>query len=76
MHPNISNYLTLVDFIVLCIGSFRDIDGRIIKYQRTVIAPPSSETSIAEELEKFSALKDKGIISKEEFNKKKEELLN
>ena len=65
----------LVDFILICIGSFRDIDGRIIKYQRAVIAPSSSETGIAEELEKFSVLKDKGIISEEEFNKKKEELL-
>ena len=66
----------LVDFIMICIGSFRDIDGRIIKYQRAVIAPSSSETGIAEELEKFAELKDKGIISEEEFNKKKEELLN
>ena len=65
----------LIDFIMICIGSFRDIDGRIIKYQRAVIAPSSSETGIAEELEKFSSLKDKGIISEEEFNKKKEELL-
>ena len=65
----------LVDFILICIGSFRDTDGRIIKYQRAVIAPSSSETGIAEELEKFSVLKDKGIISEEEFNKKKEELL-
>ena len=65
----------LVDFILICIGSFRDTDGRIIKYQRAVIATSSSETGIAEELEKFSVLKDKGIISEEEFNKKKEELL-
>ena len=61
----------LVDFIMICIGSFRDIDGRIIKYQRAVIAP----TGIAEELEKFAELKEKGVISEEEFNKKKEELL-
>ena len=64
-----------MDCIVICIGSFRDIDGRIIKYQRTVIAPPSSETGIAEELVKVSELKEKGVISEEEFNKKKEELL-
>ena len=65
----------LVDFIMICIGSFKDIDGRIIKYQRAVIAPSSSETGIAEELEKFAELKEKGVISEEEFNKKKEELL-
>ena len=63
----------LVDFIMICIGSFRDIDGRIIKYQRTVVV--NSERSVAQELEKFAELKDKGVISEEEFNKKKEELL-
>ena len=68
----------LIDFIMLCIGSFRDIDGRIIKYQRAVYVMPDSDTSEvskASELEKFSELKNKGVISEEEFNKKKEELL-
>ena len=63
----------LVDFILICIGSFRDIEGRIIKYQRAVVV--KSEGSVAAELEKFAELKDKGVISEEEFNKKKEELL-
>jgi TM2 domain-containing membrane protein YozV len=63
----------LVDFIMICIGSFRDIEGRIIKYQRAVVI--MSERGAAEELEKFAELKEKGIISEEEFNKKKEELL-
>ena len=63
----------LVDFIMICIGSFRDIEGRIIKYQRAVVI--KSEGSVAAELEKFAELKDKGVISEEEFNKKKEELL-
>lgn len=63
----------LVDFIMICIGSFRDVEGRIITYQRTVI---KSEGSVAAELEKFAELKNKGVISEEEFNKKKEELLN
>jgi len=63
----------LVDFIMICVGSFRDIEGRIIKYQRTVVV--NSERSVAQELEKFAELKEKGVISEEEFNKKKEELL-
>tara|TARA_X000000368_G_scaffold310031_1_gene247952 strand:- start:590 stop:1384 length:795 start_codon:yes stop_codon:yes gene_type:complete len=63
----------LVDFIMICVGSFRDIDGRIIKYQRSVVI--KSEASVADELKKFAELKDKGVISEEEFNKKKEELL-
>ena len=65
----------LVDFILICIGSFRDIDGRIIKYQRVVTVAQNSSMGNAEELEKFAELKDKGVISEEEFNQKKEELL-
>tara|TARA_B100000427_G_scaffold103542_1_gene85667 strand:+ start:493 stop:1275 length:783 start_codon:yes stop_codon:yes gene_type:complete len=63
----------LVDFIIICFGSFRDKEGRIIKYQRAVVI--KSEGSVAAELEKFAELKNKGVISEEEFNKKKEELL-
>lgn len=70
----------IVDFIMLCIGSFRDIDGKIIRYQRAVYIAPDShantpELSKASELEQFYELKNKGVISEEEFNKKKEELL-
>ena len=68
----------LVDFIMICTGTFKDIEGRIIKYRTAVTAPQnssSSEMGIAAEIEKFSELKDKGIISEEEFNKKKVELL-
>ena len=70
----------IVDFIMLCIGSFRDIDGKIIRYQRAVYVAPDShantpELSKASELEQFYELKNKGVISEEEFNKKKEELL-
>ena len=65
----------LVDFILICIGSFRDIEGRLVKYQRVIVNGQANNTGIAEELEKFAELKEKGIISEEEFNKKKEELL-
>jgi TM2 domain-containing membrane protein YozV len=65
----------LIDFILICIGSFRDIEGRIVKYQRVMVNAEANNTGIAEELEKFAELKEKGIISEEEFNKKKEELL-
>jgi hypothetical protein len=60
---------------MICIGSFRDIEGRIIKYQRVVTVAQNSSMGNAEELEKFAELKDKGVISEEEFNQKKEELL-
>ena len=65
----------LVDFILICIGSFRDIEGRVVKYQRVIVNGQANNTGIAEELEKFAELKEKGIISEEEFNKKKGELL-
>jgi TM2 domain-containing membrane protein YozV len=68
----------LIDFIMICTSSFKDREGRIIKYRTAVTAPQnssSSEMGIAAEIEKFSELKDKGIISEEEFNKKKEQLL-
>ena len=65
----------LVDFILICIGSFRDIDGRLVKYQRASLNEQASNTGIAEELRKFAELRDEGIISEEEFNRKKEELL-
>jgi hypothetical protein len=42
------------------------------------VVPPSrssSDISHLEELEKLAALRDKGIITEEEFNAKKEQLL-
>ena len=66
----------LVDFIMICTGSFRDIDEKIIGNKpRVIVTQSPSSTGIAEELEKFAKLKEQGIISEEEFNKKKEELL-
>ena len=66
----------LVDFIMICTGSFRDIDEKIIGNKpRVIVTQNPSSTGIAEELEKFAKLKEQGIISEEEFKKKKQELL-
>jgi hypothetical protein len=45
--------------------------------QRSVVPPSRSSSDIShlEELEKLAALRDKGIITEEEFNAKKEQLL-
>ena len=51
----------LIDLIRICFGTFRDVDGRIIKYQRAVV---SSGVSAGEELEKFADLKAKGVRNK------------
>jgi TM2 domain-containing membrane protein YozV len=69
----------LIDFIVLLTGNFKDKKGKIISYQRNSLSIVTRDLlkkrGAAEEIEKFSILKEKGIITAEEFDKKKEELL-
>ena len=79
----------LIDLIMIAIGSFKDIEGRAITYQSTnttnttpgthvpekvVETPPAKD--ISAEIEKLADLKDKGIITDEEFQQKKQELLD
>ena len=79
----------LIDLIMIAIGSFTDIEGRAITYQsantintspsthvseKVVEAPPAKD--IPAEIEKLADLKDKGIITDEEFQQKKQELLD
>ena len=78
----------LIDLIMIAIGSFTDIEGRAITYQsantantaqstrvpeKVVEAPPA--TDLPAEIEKLADLKDKGIITEDEFQQKKQELL-
>ena len=78
----------LIDLIMIAIGSFKDIQGRAIIYQSTntantapnthvpekvVEAPPAKD--IPDEIRKFAELKKDGLITEEEFDKKKKELL-
>ena len=66
----------IIDLIMILIGSFRDIDGRIVKYNSgNKESSPDNKLGLADEIEKLAILRDKGIISEEEFNKKKQELL-
>ena len=79
----------LIDLIMIAIGSFTDIEGRAITYQsantintspsthvseKVVEAPPAKD--LPAEIEKLADLKDKGIITDEEFQQKKQELLD
>ena len=67
----------VADLIMILVGAFRDIDGRIIKYSSG--NQPSSvnlQIGVAAELDQLATLKEKGILTDEEFNKKKKELLN
>ena len=78
----------LIDLIMIAIGSFKDIQGRAITYQSTNTANTAPSTHVPEkvaeappakdipaEIRKFAELKKDGLISEEEFDKKKKELL-
>ena len=78
----------LIDLIMIAIGSFKDIQGRTITYQSTNAATTATSTFVPEkvaavppakdipaEIRKFAELKKDGLISEEEFDKKKKELL-
>ena len=79
----------LIDLIMIATGSFKDIEGRAITYQsantantapsthvpeKVVEAPPAKD--IPAEIEKLADLKDKGIITDEEVQQQKQELLD
>ena len=79
----------LIDLIMIAVGSFKDIQGRAITYQSTNTANTAPSTHVPEkvveappekdlpaEIEKLAGLKDKGIITDEEFQQKKQELLD
>jgi TM2 domain-containing membrane protein YozV len=78
----------IIDIILIVTSSFEDSEGRVIVYQaagatnttpgthvseKVVEAPPAKD--IPAEIEKLADLKDKGIITDEEFQQKKQELL-
>tara|TARA_Y100001970_G_C14142795_1_gene808161 strand:+ start:646 stop:1290 length:645 start_codon:yes stop_codon:yes gene_type:complete len=78
--------LLLSDFFNILLGKFEDADGRYINtdsYDTYTKSPQSIETNNppknnldpAQEIRKYSELRDEGIITEEEFNKKKQELL-
>ena len=79
----------LIDLIMIAIGSFKDIQGRAIIYQSANTANTAPSTHVPEkvaeapptkdipaQIEKLADLKDKGIITDEEFQQKKQELLD
>ena len=74
----------LIDLIMIALGSFRDIDGREITHNSGTLIDKSSNSSsdkkfdlgIASEIKELSSLKEEGILTEDEFNKKKKELLN
>ena len=65
----------VIDIILIVTNSFEDSEGRVIAYQPAGTANREPAKDIPAEIEKFAELKDKGIITEEEFDKKKKELL-
>ena len=51
------------------------VSGKYIRGKELELASPSNEQSAADEIEKFKNLLDKGIITQEEFDAKKKQLL-
>lgn len=67
----------IIDLIMILIGSFRDIDGHIVKYNSgNKVTTSNNKIGIAAEIEQLASLKEKGILSEEEFSQKKKELLD
>ena len=82
---------TLIDLIMILTNQFTDIDEKKILYNNSPINASknsninknptnainrSSITDISEELRELSSLKDEGVITKQDFDKKKKELLD
>ena len=70
----------LVDLILIGTENFKDGDGNyILRYQDEAVAmnriQKESQTSVAQALEEFDDLRKKGILTEEEFQKKKADLL-
>jgi TM2 domain-containing membrane protein YozV len=78
--------LLIYDFFLILLGQFEDANGRYItadsydsniKEPKTIQTnnPPQNNLHPSQEIKKYSELRDEGIITEEEFNKKKQELL-
>ena len=65
----------IIDIFLIVTGSFEDSEGRVIAYQAAGAVNREPAKDIPAEIRKFAELKKDGLISEEEFDKKKKELL-
>ena len=65
----------MFDLLQIVTSEFTDNEGRVIAYQAAGAANKEPAKDIPAEIEKLAELKDKGIITEEEFQQKKQELL-
>lgn len=78
----VPSFIAFIDFICFLVMSDQSFNA---KYNKTTVIsnhipqqlqqPVSHSGSVAEELEKLHALKEKGVLTQEEFDKKKSSLL-
>ena len=66
----------IIDIILIVTGSFEDSEGKVIAYQAAGTVNREPAKDIPAEIEKLADLKDKKIITDEEFQQKKQELLD
>lgn len=68
---------TLIDFLNLLTGDFKDANGKLVKRSNTTrTTNVVNQISQADELKKYKELLDAGIITQDEFEKKKRQILN
>ena len=67
----------LVDFIRILTGGLKPADGSEYSENQPIqVVNTSSAADQAEALERLAKLRDSGVLSEEEFQKKKQEILN
>ena len=66
----------IIDIILIVTGSLEDSEGKVIAYQAAGTVNREPAKDMPAEIEKLADLKDKGIITDEEFQQKKQELLD
>lgn len=65
----------IIDLILIVSGGFTDINGNIITNERESTPRNTQVMSSADELKKFKELLDSGVITQDEFDAKKKQLL-
>ena len=65
---------TIIDLITIVCGDFTDIEGKIITNNKKTNQTYNS-TNSAKELKQYKELLDSGVITQEEFERKKKQIL-
>lgn len=71
----ISGIWVIVDFFTILLGGFVDGSGKVISMWTPEVQEAAAASGGADELAKYAELREKGVITEDEFKKKKSELL-